>query len=248
MTLRVRLVATLLALAAVGMVALAATTYLTQRDYLEQRVDDQTSAALPAIGKQLDQRGASFSGGHESDSGGDGHDGPDRDAFDLPQGTYGERRDASGARIGNPVVNAYSQTALSPPRLPARLHDGQLLTVDSQGDGDLRYRVRVAADPGGDGITVVAIPLSGVEETLKRLLVVERHDPRPSGGAEFAAELATDLIVTIADELVGEVRVEVHGGAFLVVPPMSEGCGGDLRRAPQGPEVLDEFPAPRESP
>ena len=39
------------------------------------------------------------------------------------------------------------------------------------------------------------------------------HTPQ-AGGAEFATELTADLIVTIADELFGDVGVEVHGGAF----------------------------------
>jgi two-component system OmpR family sensor kinase len=171
MTLRRKLVLTLLALAAVGMVALAAATYVTQRDFLEQRVDDQTAAALPAIGQQLDSRGARF----PNDPDGDGDPRPvqpNRNAFDLPQGTYGARVGSDGKTIGK-VVNAYSQTSLSPPKLPANLHAGQLITVPSQGDDSLEYRVRTEAAPGGQGLTLVAVPLNGVDSTLDNLLLVE---------------------------------------------------------------------------
>ena len=44
--------------------------------------------------------------------------------------------------------------------------------------------------------------------------VFARSHTTQTGGAEFATELTADLIVTIADELFGEVGVEVHGGAF----------------------------------
>ena len=47
MSLRARLIATLLILSAVGLVALAATTYFSQRSFEEERVDDQTSAPPP---------------------------------------------------------------------------------------------------------------------------------------------------------------------------------------------------------
>lgn len=173
MTLRRKLVCTLLALAAVGMLALAAATYVTQRSFLEQRVDDQTAAALPAIGQQLDARGARFVPRLDADGDGQPPKTPDRNAFDLPQGTYGVRIGTDGKQIGSPVVNAYGQTNFPPPDLPAHLQPGRLFTVTARGDKDLRYRVRTEAGPHGQGITVVAVPLSGVESTLQNLLIVE---------------------------------------------------------------------------
>src|SRR3954452_23216290 len=46
MSLRARLIVGLLALAAVGLLALAAVTYAEQRNFLYDRVDDQTKAAV----------------------------------------------------------------------------------------------------------------------------------------------------------------------------------------------------------
>jgi two-component system OmpR family sensor kinase len=50
---------------------------------------------------------------------------------------------------------------------------GQVSTVDAKGGGELRYRVRAAPTRGGAGLTIVAVPLNGVEERLDRLLLVE---------------------------------------------------------------------------
>jgi two-component system OmpR family sensor kinase len=46
------------------------------------------------------------------------------------------------------------------------------VTVDSR-DGSLRYRARAAPTHEGMGLTIVAIPLNGVDERLDRLLLVE---------------------------------------------------------------------------
>jgi two-component system, OmpR family, sensor kinase len=173
MTLRRKLVLTLLALATVGMVALAAVTYLSQRTFLEQRVDDQTAAALPAIGQQLDARGYRFPGQNvDSDDHGPPAGKPDKRAFDLPEGTFGTRIASDGTVLGS-VTNAYSATSIAPPKIPAHLRAGEIVTVGAKGDADLRYRLRAEPGPGGQGLTVVAVPLSGVESTLDRLLLVE---------------------------------------------------------------------------
>jgi two-component system OmpR family sensor kinase len=170
-TLRARLVLTLVALAAAGLVTLAAITYATQRSFQYERADDQARAALPAVERQLDEEA-----GLAPDRGPDGprgrRGGGRGPAFaNLPPGTYGERRDAAGAVAGTPVTISYGQAAPSPPRLPARLRAGEVLTVGARSGGE-RYRVRVAPDRAG-GVVVAAVPLSGVEATLNRLALVE---------------------------------------------------------------------------
>jgi two-component system OmpR family sensor kinase len=172
-SLRGRLVATLLVLAAAALVVLGAVTYATQRSYLDQRLDDQTRFALGPVGRALDGQGSRLEGAPRAGPDPDRHDhdgGPGPAEVSLPPGTYGERRDAEGDRIGSPVV--LSQ-ALAPPELTRGLRPGDVLTVGAQGDGDLHYRVRVAPSPGGQGVTIVALPRSGVEQTLDRLLLVE---------------------------------------------------------------------------
>jgi two-component system OmpR family sensor kinase len=162
MSLRTRLVATLLALAAVGMLALGIVTYASQHDYLYQRVDDQTSNATRIIGAKLD-------GSDEKDHG--PRDRPDARDVTLPSGTYGVHLDAAGTPTGSPTVITYGEEPLAAPALPAALKTGQVLTVGAK-DSGLRYRVRVTPSPRG-GSTLVAIPLADTEQTLERLLLVE---------------------------------------------------------------------------
>ena len=173
MSLRARLVATLLVLATAGLLVLGAVTYATQRSFLDERLDDQTEFARGPVGRALDEQGSRLHGAPDvgpDRRGGRGPDGPKPAAVSLPPGTYGERRDADGDRIGTPVALL---EALAPPDLPDDLEAGDVLTVGARGDGDLRYRVRVSPSPGGQGVTIVALPRSGVEQTLDRLLLVE---------------------------------------------------------------------------
>jgi two-component system, OmpR family, sensor kinase len=177
-SLRTRLLAGLLVLAAAGLVTLAAVTYAEQRSFLMKRADQQAAAAEPAVSFQLDQRGAVVPGGssHERRPSGShpprGGPGP-RANVDLPPGTFGQRRDTNGKPVGKNVVLSYGQKALPLPRLPARIPVGKPITVGSQGGSSLRYRV--LAVPTGDqpGTTVVAVPLRDVTQTLNRLLEVE---------------------------------------------------------------------------
>ena len=60
MSLRARLIAVLLALAAAGMLVLGAVTYATQRSFLTERVDEQARAAQAAVAPALDD--AAFPG------------------------------------------------------------------------------------------------------------------------------------------------------------------------------------------
>src|SRR3954466_4658157 len=75
MSLRARLIVGLLALAAVGLVALAAVTYAEQRNFLYDRVDVQTKAAV-GFGDRgpiaaLGARGGGAPGGGRRRGGGD---------------------------------------------------------------------------------------------------------------------------------------------------------------------------------
>jgi two-component system OmpR family sensor kinase len=167
MSLRSRLVAGLLVLAAAGLVLLAAITYAEQRSFLLNRVDDQARSATGAVEHELDEQGGGDSRRPPPD--GERGGGPE---VNLPPGTYGERRDASGELVGSPVVLSYGERALPAPRIPADVEAGDLVTVPSKGGSGLRYRVLASAGFGGT-VTVVAVPLSEVDQTLDRLLLVE---------------------------------------------------------------------------
>jgi two-component system OmpR family sensor kinase len=196
-TLRVRLIATVFVLTAVAMLALAAVTYTSQRGALLDQVDQQLATAQPGMTQRLREEnvGVVPSGvlptrrGPAPPGGGPGGGGDN----DLPPGTYGELRDASGTKVGDEVQARLSYDAddLPDPELPGELVAGRTLTVDAVGDSGLRYRVRTFAADGrprgraGYGftsttaanpaaaVTVVAIPLTDVDDTLGRLLRTE---------------------------------------------------------------------------
>jgi two-component system OmpR family sensor kinase len=164
-SLRARLVATLLALSAAALLVLGGITYASQRSFEEQRIDDQTRAAQPAVEHAMADQ---FFGEPDEPRGGPRPPGPQAN---LPPGTYGQLRGPNG-NVLDQVALTYGEDALSPPDLPARMTPGQEITVDSK-DGSLSYRARAAPTRGGAGLTIVAIPLNGVEERLDRLLLVE---------------------------------------------------------------------------
>jgi two-component system OmpR family sensor kinase len=190
-TLRVRLIATVFVLTALALVALAAVTYTSQRGALLDQVDQQLATSQVGVTQRLreENAGALPSGflpprrGPSPPGGRPG--GADND---LQPGVYGELRDASGAKVGREIQArlSYDADELPDPELPRTLTAGRTLTVDAVGDGGLRYRVRTFAAAGGPGrpagylatsagaaATVVAIPLTDVDDTLGRLLRTE---------------------------------------------------------------------------
>ena len=171
-SLRARLVAGLLALAAVGLLTLGGITYAEQRSFLFERVDGQLCAAPASVAHALAERdvGPGFPDRH-----GPGHRGgpPGADALDrgLPSGTYGQRRGPDGGVLGALVIT-YGERVAARPALPPRLPVDRPFTVGAlRGDGS--YRVIATADPARTGTTVVAVPLRDTEQILHRLLLVE---------------------------------------------------------------------------
>ncbi len=174
-SLRARVLASVLVLAAVGMVAVAAVTYAEQRSFLYSRVDQQVRGAVPYMSRLLDSKGFGVPGGQPpggEDQDGGLHGGGGPPAFNAPPGTYGQRRSATGSVIGDESFN-YGQTSASAPKLPAQLALNKFTTVDSVSSSGPRYRVYAQRDPEDDGITVVAVPLIEADQTLHRLLLVE---------------------------------------------------------------------------
>jgi len=177
-SLRARLLAAVLVLAAIGLLLVGAVTYAEQRSFLLDRVDQQVRDAPFAGARALAQNGVGPSvpdPDRDGDHRGRGpHGGPPPGGGPrvLPEGTYVERRNASGRPIGHGTV-AYGQDLTSDPALPARMPLGRLMTVDG-GDGDnTRYRALAEPDPSGSGTIVVAVPLREVDQNLHRLLAVE---------------------------------------------------------------------------
>jgi two-component system OmpR family sensor kinase len=173
-SLRARLLACLLALAAVGLLAAGAVTYAEQRSFLLDRVDQQATSALAPLGARLDVLGYKPAGGpgHRGrDEGDRGLHGPPAQV-NLPPGTYGQRRTASGRVLGDTTFD-YSEPALPPPTIPAKLELNKPITVGTKKDDGLRYRVVAGPDPEDSGITIAAVPMRDIDQTLSSLLVVE---------------------------------------------------------------------------
>src|SRR4051794_3769520 len=153
-SLRGRLVAGVLALAAAGMLLVGGVTYAYERSFLLGRVDTQLQSAINPLSHQL------------SDA--DDYSGPRRDGpppgGGAPTDTYGELRTASGTKstfLGR-------DNSGTKPTLPEAIAPGQPQTVDTaQGS----YRVLARSTSGGT--IVAAIPLSATSQALERLLLVE---------------------------------------------------------------------------
>jgi len=181
-SLRARVLLSVLALSAAGLVLLAAVTYAEQRSFLLGRVDQQLKGAGPAVSFALDNAGLRPTSGGRLPAaralGNAGRGGPRLGLpgggpnLNLPPGTYGQRRDATGRVLGH-ILITYGQAAPPAPRIPAKVPIGRLFTVGSVGSSGLRYRAFTIHDPEDSGLTVVAAPLREVDQTLSRLQLVE---------------------------------------------------------------------------
>jgi two-component system OmpR family sensor kinase len=167
-SLRARLVAGVVAVAAVGLIVLGGVTYAEQRSFQYSRIDDQVHAAVFPVSGQLDRRAPTLPSKPNAD--GDDEHGPGGHDENFPYGTYGERRDASGNRVATLPLTRFGQTTPKTPTLPSNLPLNKIVSVDA---GGTRYRVLAVPDRFDTGTTVVALPLRDVDQTLHRLLLVE---------------------------------------------------------------------------
>jgi two-component system, OmpR family, sensor kinase len=177
-SLRARLLAGLLGLAAVGLLLLGGITYAEQRSFLMERVDQQARQAPFAVTRAMQDQGF---GGQDDDrrppgGGGGGPNGP-------PSGTYGQLRTATGkvvkfrtasGSLADHVILDYGQTSVTAsPDLPAHIPLQHLFTVNGRGSDNTRYRVWAERDPFSGYTIVAAVPMREVDQTLHRLLLVE---------------------------------------------------------------------------
>lgn len=166
MSLRARLLVAMVVLAAVGLLTADLATFRFLRSTLMDRVDQQLVAATRESVRYFDA--TSFG---EPPSG-------EGDAL-FPAGTYAAVLDASGAVVDEHVYG-FSQDVTSAPELPDGLpgstSGGAAISsrtfTATAADGRTRYRARAFPLDGG-GTLVVAIPLTDVTETLRRLLRIE---------------------------------------------------------------------------
>jgi two-component system OmpR family sensor kinase len=162
-----------LTLAVVGLVAVAlliadGATYWSLRSFLVNRVDQQLEDAQVPVARALIS-------GEQGPGWPNGEDGSGKSQ--IPTGTYGELRDASGEILVNRSWS-YSTEEQPVPALPAALPGAfaariTRFTTGTEGAGDTRFRVLVSAPTDQSLTLVVAIPLTDVQQTLGQLLVVE---------------------------------------------------------------------------
>jgi two-component system OmpR family sensor kinase len=168
-SLRARLLAAVLALTACGLLLAGGITYAEQRSFQYDRVDQELKAAIMPVSGALEEMAGGAPRGHE---GRDPRHGPGGGPnFGIPAGTYGQKRDASGAV--NDHVFSLDQTVTAKPALPAKLVPGHISTVNGQKGVDTRYRLVASVDQMDGSTTVVAVPLRAADDTLQRLLLVE---------------------------------------------------------------------------
>jgi two-component system OmpR family sensor kinase len=178
-SLRARLIAALLVLAAAGLVTLAAVTYAEQRSFLFAGADKQAQDAQRPVSFELTGSRPGPGRPHPPPLSADdtplGDDGPGGSGPQgLERGTYGQLRDSSGRVLAHTAARTYGESALPAPKLPADIPLNRPITVGAEGGSGLRYRVLALPTHDHPAITtVVAVPLQKTDATLDRLLRVE---------------------------------------------------------------------------
>jgi len=176
MSLRLRLLLTLVPLFVVCLAAADVGTYTALRSSLVSGVDTQLANSRRTV--EVLVEGHSFGG-------------PDAPQ-EFPQFTYGALYDPNGVLISAKTLVFGTATTSAKPVLPSPLPLNQYVDVSGTG-GISSYRMYVG--PAVDGTTntlLVAIPLDTVNATLNRLLVLELSI---SGGITIAIILATWFLV-----------------------------------------------------
>jgi two-component system, OmpR family, sensor kinase len=216
LSLRTRLLIGLVALASLGLGAAALVTYEEQRSFLLTRLDQQvTHAELPvSVGLGLVHPPATRSAAVR----------PASQTFQV-SGTYGVVLNAQG-KVLQTRSFTYGESAGPPPAIGAgfpvsQLHasDIHLFTVGSKDGSGVRYRA-AAFSLGGGRVLVIAVPLTEVDQTLQRLVVIEAL---VAGGVILALVALGWLVIRVGLrplERIGRVASEIaHGDLSRRVDP-----------------------------
>jgi two-component system OmpR family sensor kinase len=175
LSLRVRLVLGVIAIAAVGLVAADVATYRALSSFLLDRVESTLNAVHPGIEAALFPRQGP----------GPGPGGDLRGLFNSIPGNCIEVRRPNQAILAAACIPRFGQTSASPgPKLPASVTlpktantpDGDRVTFFTvpalTGGGSYRVRASVEAN-APNRILLIAAPLNDVNSTLHRLLLIE---------------------------------------------------------------------------
>ncbi len=166
----------MIAVAAVGLVVADIATYTALRSFLLDRVDSQLNATHPGVDAALFHRPGRDGPGPRGGPGG---------SIQATPGDCIELRRTNQAVVNQGCIPEFGETSAAPgPNLPetvsmpadANTPEGdkvKFFTVDAQSGGG-RYRVRASIEANAPNfIILISTPLSGLDSTLHRLLLVE---------------------------------------------------------------------------
>ncbi|MGC8481177.1 MAG: sensor histidine kinase [Acidimicrobiales bacterium] len=172
MSLRTKLLATILGLLALTTLVIDAATYSSLRSFLYQRLDQELTSSFGEAQHVLVAE--AINGGQV----------PQDAIGQWPIGTYLEYLDASGVGLSAAITNSHTSIPKGPKLVTYR--NGQFAynfrldtpqTLPSQSSPSAHFRILATyqnlPSPLGNGILVIAIPESSIEATLHRLLLVE---------------------------------------------------------------------------
>ncbi|MCB1017802.1 MAG: HAMP domain-containing histidine kinase [Acidimicrobiales bacterium] len=199
MSLRARLTLALTLLSALGLAVFGVATYSLYARSRYEQVDDQLRSSVTPVTITLFEQLGGEAAGFDVD--GDGRTGgqppsdlPGQDPGDpsrpdpqvvAPTGTYGELRDPDGAVLARVQLSEdFAQPDLDDD-LELVAGETRIFETGSE-DGGTRWRVFAGPVDGGSGrVTLVAVPLSDVEQSLHQLILIEL-----AAGATLLALLA----------------------------------------------------------
>jgi two-component system, OmpR family, sensor kinase len=195
MTLRARLLLVLIGLVAAGLIISDAVTYTELRSFLLTRLDPQLEGASYTMGRALESAagiGPSLPFAVVPPPGSATTTPPagasrrpvglprrlGREGALEPAGTVGELVGPGGGVVGRPISIIYSGKAPAPPTLPHPLpsvgsQGYAIFNASGSGPGAVAYRVIERPLHFRNLTVIVGIPLSDVNDTLNRLLLVE---------------------------------------------------------------------------
>jgi two-component system OmpR family sensor kinase len=180
--LRIKLVASVLALTAAGLALAATITTASLQHYLIDRVDDQLATFSQGAGAgHFDPDGGPGSGpgpglgGSSGEGGRGGSAGSHTGSRPLPSPFYLAQFYPNGTSEG---IRTAPLTSQSPPRLPllttarATTLSDHAFTVPSV-DGKSSWRVIVVVEPDGSGTVAIATSLTDVDHTVSHVILLE---------------------------------------------------------------------------
>lgn len=245
-SLRARLLAGVIALAAVCLIALGAIIYAQQRDFLLERVDEQAVSSAPLVGRVLDEQGVPRPQGDDGErhrGPGPRGGGPGGDGAGALSVTPASMRSAA-TRTGPSLELARDAVADARVTAPDRNIALQLSEVESVVSGDddrLRQvvgnlvrnalvhtpsgsNVELAVGRAGDRVRLEVrdrgpgLPVPDGREMFERFWRAEPGRGRGAAGAGLGLAIVQGIVTAHGGDVRGETRPD-GGAAFTVELP-----------------------------